>query len=105
MGNYKSKTYSFLVVKNNEALCGAVLFNLREDIIMTANFTQNLLQKALFQAAKVGHIKLMREFIAAGANPFELDEKEHNAIFYADLADPENTAALLLALEGKKEDG
>lgn len=68
---------------------------------MTVDFKQNLLQKALFQAAKVGHINLMREFITAGADPFEPDERKHDAIFYAGLEDPENTAALLWELKRK----
>ncbi len=53
---------------------------------------------ALFKAAKVGNIKLMWDFLAKGADPFALDEKGHDAIFYANLQDSENTAALLLAL-------
>jgi ankyrin repeat protein len=69
---------------------------------MAVNFTQNLLQKALFQAAKAGNIELMREFITAGANPFELDEKGNNALFYANLEDSVNTAALLLELHTKE---
>lgn len=45
--------------------------------------TQDPLQQALFKAAKVGHIELMREFIEAGADPFALDENNRSAIQYA----------------------
>jgi ankyrin repeat protein len=70
---------------------------------MTTHFTQDLLQKALFQAAKAGNVSLMREFIAVGADPFEPDREGHNSIFYADLEAPKETAALLLELQDKKE--
>lgn len=48
---------------------------------MTGN--QDPLQFALFKAAKIGNIKLMREFIEAGADPFLLDIENCNAITYA----------------------
>jgi ankyrin repeat protein len=63
---------------------------------MTIHSNQNLLQKALIQAAKGGNIELMKEFVEAGANPFEPDEKGHNAIFYANLEDPIKTGSFLL---------
>jgi ankyrin repeat protein len=64
--------------------------------------TQDLRQKALFQAAKAGNIELMKEFVEAGADPFEPDERGNNAIFYANLEDSANTAALLLELQVKE---
>ena len=48
---------------------------------MTGN--QDPLQFALFKAAKIGNIKLMREFIETGADPFLLDTENCNAITYA----------------------
>lgn len=65
---------------------------------MTIHSTKDLLQKALFQAAKVGNINLMREFIAVGADLFELDSEGYNAIFYAMESDPIKTGALLVDL-------
>jgi len=65
---------------------------------MTIHSTGSLLQKALFQAAKAGNIDLMREFIAVGADPFELDAKGHNAIFYAMESDPIKTGSLIIDL-------
>lgn len=65
---------------------------------MTIYSTNNQLQYALFQAAKVGNIKLMREFIAADGDPFALDKENNNAIFYAKIQDPVKTEALLLEL-------
>ena len=55
-------------------------------------------QEALFKAAKVGNVKLMRELIKAGANPFAPDEEERNAISYALAANLEDTVKLLEAL-------
>ena len=46
---------------------------------MTGN--QDPLQFALFKAAKIGNIKLMREFIEAGADPFLLDTENCNAYY------------------------
>jgi len=65
--------------------------------------TNSKLQEALFKAAKVGHIKLMRELIEAGANPFALNEDDHNAFFYAEQQACEETAALLRELRKAKE--
>jgi len=65
--------------------------------------TNPQLQKALFKAAKVGHIKLMRELIEIGANPFALDEDNHNSFFYAQLQAPEETAELLKAFRKTNE--
>jgi len=48
---------------------------------MTGN--QDPLQFALFKTAKIANIKLMREFIEAGADPFLLDTENCNAITYA----------------------
>lgn len=58
----------------------------------------NPFQEALFKAAKVGNIKLMRELIKASASPFVLDEEERNAISYALAANPEETIELLAEL-------
>jgi ankyrin repeat protein len=65
---------------------------------MTIHSNQDPLQQALFKAAKVGHIKLMRELIIAGADPFISDEKGHSAISYATKSDPIKTGSLLLEL-------
>lgn len=70
---------------------------------MTIYSSTNFLQKALFQAAKVGHIKLMRELIEEGASPFALDEDNHNAFFYAQLQDAASAAELLEELKREKE--
>ena len=56
------------------------------------------LQQALWQAAKVGHLSLMQELIAAGADPFIHDEHGRNAISYAAAADPVKTGILLMEL-------
>ena len=56
------------------------------------------MQFALFQAAKVGNIELMEEFIGAGANPFVLDSENCSALMYAMRSDPEKTSALLVEL-------
>lgn len=53
---------------------------------MTTHPTQSPLQQALFKAAKVGHIRLMKEFAEAGADPFALDEYNRCAIQYAQYA-------------------
>jgi len=53
------------------------------------------LQGALFKAAKVGHTKLMLEFIKVGAKPFALDEEGHDAIFYAVQQNSKGTEELL----------
>jgi ankyrin repeat protein len=60
---------------------------------------QDPLQRALFQAAKVGHIQLMRELIAAGANFFDIDEKGHTVLSYAYKADSEGTVDLITSLK------
>jgi ankyrin repeat protein len=60
---------------------------------------QDPLQRALFQAAKVGHIQLMRELIIAGANFFAIDEENHTVLSYAYQADPEGTIALITSLK------
>jgi ankyrin repeat protein len=60
---------------------------------------QDPLQRALFQAAKVGHIQLMRELIIAGANFFAIDEENHTVLSYAYKADPEGTIALIASLK------
>lgn len=60
--------------------------------------TQTPLQQALFKAAKVGHISLMREFVEAGADPFALDEKNRSVIQYAIESDPADPATLLMQL-------
>ena len=65
---------------------------------MTIQSNQDLLQQALFQAAKVGHIQLMRELIIAGADPFMPDAAGHSAISYATKSDPIKTGSLLLEL-------
>lgn len=73
---------------------------------MTIHSNHDPLQQALFKAAKVGNIYLMKEFIATGANPFKLDEEEHDAIFYALLSvyamrsDPVRAGILLLEIAG-----
>ncbi len=59
------------------------------------------LQYALFQAAKVGNVKLMREFIVAGADPFAWDENNRNAIFYARKQNKIEADVLLLELCSK----
>lgn len=64
--------------------------------------TNPQLQKALFKAAKVGHISLMLELIKVGADPFTPDDTNHSAINYAQMQDPEGTADLLLKLEDEK---
>lgn len=53
---------------------------------MTTHSTLNPLQQALFKAAKVGHIVLMREFVEAGADPLAPDEDNRCAIQYAQYA-------------------
>jgi ankyrin repeat protein len=44
---------------------------------------QDPLQVALFKAAKIGNIKLIKEFIEAGASPFIRDASNYCAIEYA----------------------
>ena len=61
------------------------------------------LQFALFKAAKVGHIKLMREFIEFGADPFASDENNHDAFFYARQEAPLEAATLFKELKAAKE--
>ena len=62
--------------------------------------THDMLQGALFKAAKVGHIKLMREqLIIAGADPYKLDEENYSAISYAHAANPKGIVILLKELE------
>jgi ankyrin repeat protein len=61
---------------------------------MSIQLKQDPLQQALFQAAKVGHIQLMRELIIAGANFFAIDEENHTVLSYAYQADPEGTYCL-----------
>lgn len=62
------------------------------------------LQPALWQAAKVGHIKLMRELIAKGANPFIPDKHGRNAISYAIIADPKAGSWLIDLLMATDQD-
>lgn len=52
-----------------------------------SSYRRNL-QAALFKAAKVGHIKLMQEFIRHGANPCLPDISGYNAISYVVAANP-----------------
>ncbi len=66
---------------------------------MANHSNQEQLQYALFQAAKVGHIKLMRELIFVGANPFKPDEQNRSAIVYAHMANPEELVGLLKELD------
>jgi ankyrin repeat protein len=66
---------------------------------MSTQPTQDPLQKALFKAAKVGHIQLMRELIIAGASFFAIDEENHTVLSYAYQADPEGTIALITSLK------
>jgi hypothetical protein len=63
---------------------------------MTGN--QDPLQFALFKAAKIGSIKLMREFIEAGADPFLLDTENCNAITYAMKSNTLDQNSLLMEL-------
>ena len=67
---------------------------------MTIHSNHDALQQALFQAAKVGNINLIRELIIAGANPFITDDADRNAIYYMNRYDPVKTDTLLLELEG-----
>jgi ankyrin repeat protein len=67
-------------------------------------FLDQRLQKALLQAAKVGHIKLMRELINTGANPFICDDDGRNAISYAMQHDPDSTFALVSELSHMKDE-
>jgi ankyrin repeat protein len=66
---------------------------------MSIQSNQDPLQEALFKAAKVGHIQLMRELIIAGANFFAIDEENHTVLSYAYQADPEGTIVLLASLK------
>jgi ankyrin repeat protein len=66
---------------------------------MSIQSNQDPLQEALFKAAKVGNIKLMRELIIAGANFFAIDEENHTVLSYAYSADPEGTIALITNLK------
>jgi ankyrin repeat protein len=66
---------------------------------MSIQLKQDPLQQALFQAAKVGHIDLMRELIIAGANFFDIDEENHTVLSYTYKANPEGTLALLTNLK------
>ncbi|NDA90329.1 MAG: hypothetical protein EBY20_05425 [Alphaproteobacteria bacterium] len=63
---------------------------------MTGN--QDPLQFALFKAAKIGNIKLMREFIETGADPFLLDTENCNAITYAMNSNALDQNSLLMEL-------
>lgn len=63
---------------------------------MTGN--QDPLQFALFKAAKIGNIKLMREFIEAGADPFLLDTENCNAITYVMKSNVLDQNSLLMEL-------
>jgi len=63
---------------------------------MTGN--QDPLQFALFKAAKIGNIKLMREFIETGADPFLLDTENCNAITYAMKSNVLDQNSLLMEL-------
>lgn len=68
---------------------------------MTSDKTTQLhhpFQEALFKAAKVGNVKLMRELIKAGANPFASDKEERNAISYALASNLAETVKLLETL-------
>jgi ankyrin repeat protein len=62
--------------------------------LMTNNY-ENPLQQALFKAAKVGHIKLMKELIQAGADPYARDEINSNALDYAYRQNPEELKEFL----------
>lgn len=55
----------------------------------------NPYQEALFKAAKVGNIKLVREFMQAGGNLFMPDDGGRNALSYAFAANCEETTKLL----------
>jgi ankyrin repeat protein len=66
---------------------------------MSIKSNQDPLQEALFKAAKVGHIQLMRELIIAGANFFAIDEENHTVLSYAYKSDPEGTIALITSLK------
>lgn len=63
------------------------------------NHLNRPLQHALFKAAKVGNLNLMRELIEAGADPFASDENGITIISYAYIAAPEATKTLLQELE------
>ena len=63
---------------------------------MTGN--QDPLQFALFKAAKIANIKLMQEFIEAGADPFLLDTENCNAITYAMKSNTLDQNSLLMEL-------
>jgi ankyrin repeat protein len=56
------------------------------------------IQRALFQAAKIGNINLVREFIALGANPFLPDADDRNALSYAIAANPEEASSLIMEM-------
>ena len=60
------------------------------------------LQNALFKAAKVGEIDLMRELIKVGADPFDVDKNNHNVFFYAMRENPEEAAVLLEELNSTR---
>lgn len=66
---------------------------------MTIHSNEQPLQKALFQAAKIGNINLIRDFIKAGADPFIHDEAGRNAISYAIAANPAGATALIMELD------
>jgi ankyrin repeat protein len=66
---------------------------------MSIQPNQDPLQEALFKAAKVGHIQLMRELIIDGANFFAIDEENHTVSSYAYSANPEGTIALITSLK------
>ena len=63
---------------------------------------QDPLQTALFKAAKIGHINLMKEFIEVGADPFAPDNSGRSAIFYAMDREITTIADLLSQLDSKK---
>ena len=95
------------MVKNNEALkfMRASCLTKEGENQMTTNqnnqdqkTSQDLLQKALFQAAKIGNIELMNEFIRTGANPFLRDASNRSALMYAMRSDTLNRATLLMEL-------
>lgn len=65
---------------------------------LTIHKTHSLIQIAMFQAAKSGNIKLVRELIKAGANLFEQDITERNALSYAMAANLGDTVKLVAEL-------
>lgn len=69
---------------------------------MATYSAQELLQTALFKAAKVSNIKLMREFIEAGADPFALDKFGRDVIFYAAKQNPVETYTLFEEIKAGK---